>query len=101
MDRGAAGPTAEGTGCDGAAQDAADQRASLPILGLPSALAWPLWRWRGAHRGSFVSRGQGIYVRWLCLVSRAGSGCSRAVAPWRMGRMRWWWRMAYPHASSR
>ena len=59
MDRGAAGPTAEGTGCDAAAQDGADQRASLPILGLPSALAWPMWRWRGAHRVHSCQEGKG------------------------------------------
>jgi len=59
VDRGAAGPTAEGTGCDAAAQDGADQRASLPILGLPSALAWPMWRWRGAHRVHSCQEGKG------------------------------------------
>ena len=64
------GPTAEDIGADGAAQDAADQRASLPILGLTPALGVPMWRWRGAHKGLVVSRGHGIWARWLCMVSR-------------------------------
>ena len=44
-----------------------------PILSLSSALARPMWRWRGAHRGSFVVK-RARDIRPVALHGVAGLG---------------------------